>query len=147
MLRRKRSWSLTNDKTLGRPPGSISEDYSPGSSMLRGEGRALLSPGEHNDILSKLNCNSQAFLAKRPKETECRKTSADLITAALDMEEDNIKSHRDYLITKEERRRKTRVIKPTTVGPKIRSRSRVENLVLFRCLQKRRPGLWYRVSK
>ena len=76
----------------------------------------------------KLNCNSQASLTKRPKEAERRKSQADLITAALDMEEDNIKSHRDYLVTEEERRRKARVIKPMTVGPKLRWRSRVEDV-------------------
>jgi YL1 nuclear protein len=61
---------------------------------------------------------------------ERRKTQAELITAALDMEEDNIKSHRDYLATEEERRKKARVVKPTTVGPKIRWRSRVEDVTV-----------------
>ena len=42
MLRRKRSWSLTNDKTLGRPPGSISENYSPGSSFRGAKGVVLM---------------------------------------------------------------------------------------------------------
>ncbi|KAF8508476.1 YL1 nuclear protein-domain-containing protein [Gautieria morchelliformis] len=84
------------------------------------------------ELLSRLKHaeGRRASLTKRPKEVERRKTQAELITAALDMEEDNIKSHRDYLVTEEERRKKARVVKPTTVGPKIRWRSRVEDVTV-----------------
>ncbi|KAF8584935.1 hypothetical protein K439DRAFT_1410435 [Ramaria rubella] len=70
----------------------------------------------------------RALLTKRPKEVERRKTQAELIAAALDMEEENIISHRDYLVTEEERRKKARVVKPETIGPKIRWRSRIEDV-------------------
>ncbi|KIJ45228.1 hypothetical protein M422DRAFT_779135 [Sphaerobolus stellatus SS14] len=61
---------------------------------------------------------------KKPKEKKRRMTQADLITIALDLEEENTKSHREYLAVEEERRKKARVLKPATFGPKIRWRSR-----------------------
>ncbi|KAF8525111.1 YL1 nuclear protein-domain-containing protein [Hysterangium stoloniferum] len=72
----------------------------------------------------------KAVVPKRPKEVERRRTQADLIAAALDTEEENIKSHREYLVVEEERRKKARVVKPTTVGPKLRWRSRMENVTI-----------------
>ncbi|GJJ13860.1 hypothetical protein Clacol_008117 [Clathrus columnatus] len=75
--------------------------------------------------------NRRVSLTKRPpKEVKRRKTQADLIAAALDLEEENIKSHREYLAVEEERRRKARVVKPVTVGPKVRWRSRIEDVAV-----------------
>jgi hypothetical protein len=68
----------------------------------------------------------QALLTKKTKVQSRLPTQAELIAWALDNEEGNIKSHRDYLIFEEEKRKQAQVIRAAIQGPLLRWVSRAE---------------------
>ncbi|KAJ7032509.1 YL1 nuclear protein-domain-containing protein [Mycena alexandri] len=71
----------------------------------------------------------KASQAPRKARPEVRTVSqGELIARALDAEEGNITSHRDYLKIEEEKRRRARVVRPTVTGPLVRWLSRVEEV-------------------
>jgi len=74
--------------------------------------------------------NKKISIPKRPREKKRRLTQTDLIEAARVLEAVNIKSHNEYLASEEERRKKTRTVRPTTTCPKIRWRSRIEDVTV-----------------
>ncbi|KAJ7178650.1 YL1 nuclear protein-domain-containing protein [Mycena crocata] len=65
---------------------------------------------------------------KKPRPEGRTVSQAELIARALDAEEGNIVSHRDYLKLEEEKRRRARVIRPAVEGPLVRWVSRVEEV-------------------
>ena len=128
MRRRVRCSKVASGRARARLLGSTRESCSLGSRVPRAGG-CVRTIGRRR-LLTRCVTALQALITKRPREAERRRTQAELITAALDMEEDNLKSHRDYLKNEEERRKKARVVKPSTVGPKVRWRSRIEEVTV-----------------
>ena len=55
-------------------------------------------------------------------------TQAELIARALDMEEGNIKEHKNYLTLEEEKRKKARLVRETVEGPLVRWISKAEKV-------------------
>ncbi|TFK28347.1 hypothetical protein FA15DRAFT_701025 [Coprinopsis marcescibilis] len=74
---------------------------------------------------------SRSVKASAPKKLKFQSktyTQAELIARALDNEEGNIREHRDYLKTEEEKRKQARVVKQTITGPVLRWVSRIEEV-------------------
>ncbi|KAI0317910.1 YL1 nuclear protein-domain-containing protein [Amylostereum chailletii] len=68
-----------------------------------------------------------------PKKTKIKTrapTQDELIARALDMEEDNIVEHRDYLMNEEERRKRAHVVRTAVEGPLVRWISRREEVTI-----------------
>lgn len=68
----------------------------------------------------------RAALPKRLKDTSANYTQAELLARALDNEEGNIISHRNYLEDEEEKRKRARVVKRNLSGPVLSWVSRIE---------------------
>ncbi|KAL5534739.1 hypothetical protein ACEPAG_1203 [Sanghuangporus baumii] len=69
----------------------------------------------------------RAAVPKRSKEASVSYTQAELLARALDNEEGNIVSHRNYLEEEEERRKRARVVKRKLTGPVLSWVSRIED--------------------
>ncbi|KAI0791781.1 YL1 nuclear protein-domain-containing protein [Abortiporus biennis] len=69
----------------------------------------------------------KSTLPKKVKTKIRAPTQSELISRALDMEEDNIKEHRNYLVLEEEKRARARVERMSINGPLLRVVSRIED--------------------
>ncbi|KAL5495775.1 hypothetical protein ACEPAI_1239 [Sanghuangporus weigelae] len=69
----------------------------------------------------------RAAVPKRSKEALVSYTQAELLARALDNEEGNIVSHRNYLEEEEEKRKRARVVKRKLTGPVLSWVSRIED--------------------
>lgn len=72
----------------------------------------------------------KSTIPKKNKAQTKTFTQDELIARALDMEEDNIAEHRDYLSLEEERRRLARVVRANIQGPLLRWVSKREETVV-----------------
>ncbi|EJD04503.1 YL1-domain-containing protein, partial [Fomitiporia mediterranea MF3/22] len=72
----------------------------------------------------------RALLPKRPKEVTVMYTQAELLARALDTEEGNIVSHRNYLEEEEEKRRRAKVVRQKLSGPVLSWVSKLEDEVV-----------------
>lgn len=75
-------------------------------------------------MLTHLGC--QSALPKKSKVKTRAPTQDELIARALDMEEGNIRDHRDYLSIEEEKRKQARLVRTAVKGPLLRWVSRRE---------------------
>ncbi|KZW00722.1 hypothetical protein EXIGLDRAFT_135813 [Exidia glandulosa HHB12029] len=64
------------------------------------------------------------------KARQPRKTQAELLRAALDMEDTNTAAHRNFLRDEEARRARARLVRPDVTGPRLRYVSRKERVTL-----------------
>ncbi|KAL5535044.1 hypothetical protein ACEPAF_3137 [Sanghuangporus sanghuang] len=69
----------------------------------------------------------RAAVPKRSKEASVSYSQAELLARALDNEEGNIVSHRNYLEEEEEKRKRARVVKRKLTGPVLSWVSRIED--------------------
>ncbi|KAL5518470.1 hypothetical protein ACEPAH_152 [Sanghuangporus vaninii] len=69
----------------------------------------------------------RAAVPKRSKEVSVSYSQAELLARALDNEEGNIVSHRNYLEEEEEKRKRARVVKRKLTGPVLSWVSRIED--------------------
>lgn len=69
----------------------------------------------------------KASMPKRAKDISVTYTQAELLALALDTEEGNIASHRNYLEDEEEKRKRARVVKQNLTGPILSWVSRLED--------------------
>ena len=72
--------------------------------------------------------DSQSTVPRKVKVKVPPPTQAELIARALDMEEGNIKEHKNYLTLEEEKRKKARLVRETVEGPLVRWISKAEKV-------------------
>ncbi|CCM06488.1 uncharacterized protein FIBRA_08757 [Fibroporia radiculosa] len=72
----------------------------------------------------------KSTLPKKVKTTIRAPTQDELITRALDMEEGNIKEHRNYLTLEEEKRKRARLVRTSIQGPLVRWISKAEEVTI-----------------
>ncbi|KAH9914868.1 YL1 nuclear protein-domain-containing protein [Fomitopsis serialis] len=72
----------------------------------------------------------KSTVPKKAKTPERLPTQRELIERALKMEEGNIKEHREYLSTEEEKRKKARLVRTAVQGPLLRWISKAEEVTV-----------------
>lgn len=82
------------------------------------------------DLRIKDEMEKKSTLPKRSRAKIRPPTQDELIARALDMEEGNLKEHRNYLALEEEKRKKARLVRATVEGPVLRTISKVETVTI-----------------
>ncbi|EKM60548.1 uncharacterized protein PHACADRAFT_110047 [Phanerochaete carnosa HHB-10118-sp] len=82
------------------------------------------------DLRIKDEMEKKSTLPKRNRTKIRPPTQDELIARALDMEEGNIKEHRNYLALEEEKRKKARLVRTAVEGPLLRVVSKAETVTV-----------------